>query len=187
MLLELFEKAPEAWVGLAGVIFGSLLTTFGVWLTNRANAKQVAVQLQHEEVMNRQRVKKERLEELYSLVFNWGGENDVHLLYLKLVLEGRISVSDYHKEIQSRANGGIDNSRIAMISEVYGGEIESARQKLALQLGRINEFKNSSLKSLPLNPDARVALLVELEAEVQEFGRLCSSFKYDIAEAARKL
>lgn len=187
MLLELFEKAPEAWVGLAGVIFGSLLTTFGVWLTNRANAKQVAVQLQHEEVMNRQRVKKERLEELYSLVFNWGGEYDLHLLYLKLVLEGKLSVNDYHKEIESRGAGGIDNSRIAMISEVYGGEIESARQKLALQLGRIDAFKSSTLKRLPLISDTKTSLLVELETEVQEFGRLCSSFKYDIAEAARKL
>ncbi|WOE81636.1 hypothetical protein RZO07_10530 [Pseudomonas protegens] len=73
MLLEILGKAPtEAWVGLGGVIFGSLLTTFGVWLTNRSNAKQAAQRLEHEERVSSEKVRKERLEELYVLVGVWG-------------------------------------------------------------------------------------------------------------------
>jgi len=68
-ILQAIQNAPaEAWVGLLGVLFGSLLTTFGVWLTNRANAKQIKAQLEHDERLHRQRLTKERLEELYILV-----------------------------------------------------------------------------------------------------------------------
>jgi hypothetical protein len=48
------STAPaEAWVGLLGVLFGSLLTTLSVWLTNRSNRKHLKIQLEHEEHLHR--------------------------------------------------------------------------------------------------------------------------------------
>ncbi len=56
VLTELVAKASsESFVGLSGVIFGSLLTTFGVWLTNNANAKRQMQQLAHEERLSSQK------------------------------------------------------------------------------------------------------------------------------------
>ena len=93
---DAFQSAPsEAWIGLAGVLFGSLLTTFGVWLTNRANARQIKQQLEHEEKLNNKRIAKERLEELYVLVCGWLNNFFGYYMSLSLVMKGEITYNQY--------------------------------------------------------------------------------------------
>ena len=71
MIDTLTNAPPEAWLTLLGVLLGSILTTLGVWLTNRANTKQLKIQLVHDKELYRQKITKERLEELYVLSGHW--------------------------------------------------------------------------------------------------------------------
>src|SRR5690606_20540965 len=160
--------SSEALVGLAGVIFGSLLTTLGVWLTNRANRRHLKIQLAHEERLVRQRVAKERLEELYVLVCHWLQglfENHLHLM---LVMKGS---TDYNKYLDSvLAMKSRDISRLEMIIDVYGESVQPSYAAVLKARTSVNEIaaahKEAYLRGEPgvrfIDPFTRAQ--VELEA-----------------------
>ena len=117
----------EAWVGLLGVIFGSLLTTFGVWLTNKSNARNIRAQLEHDEKLHRQRATKERLEELYILVCHWNSGMIKNFLNLRRVMVGHTDYNQYLDSVISlRPGEGIDLYRLEMILSVYGTNLRAA-------------------------------------------------------------
>ncbi|MFK3642363.1 hypothetical protein [Pseudomonas protegens] len=121
MLIEILEKVPtEAWVTLFGVILGSLLTTLGVWLTNKSNERQAVLRMKHESELSRGVVRKERLEELFSLVFEWESLlRDEYAFYdVRLMQKGALlgfSALDRPVQISEDAF-----TRINMISTIYG-------------------------------------------------------------------
>jgi hypothetical protein len=137
MFLETLKSVPsEAWIGLAGVVFGSLLTTFGVWLTNRSNLSQLQKQLQHEDKRINGRVSKERFEELYILVSSWLNGFFVDYLHLISVMRDQITYKEY-TDIVIKAGSVTDFSRIEMIVGIYGGDItEAFNRVLALRAPR---------------------------------------------------
>ncbi|MDF1483481.1 hypothetical protein [Extensimonas sp. H3M7-6] len=185
-LLQVLAKAPsEAWVGLLGVVFGSLLTTLGVWLTNRANAKQLKVQLVHEERVQNQRVSKERLEELYVLVCRWLNGMFSNYLHLTLVMKGECDYNAYlDAVIKASADRPVDFSRIEMIIGIYGAEIRQAYDQVIEARTRVNslisDHKQAYLQGKPgtpfLGPFTSVQVVLEQD---------CEALKEAIARAAR--
>ncbi len=185
-VLQALQRAPaEAWVGLLGILFGSLLTTFGVWLTNRSNAKQIKLQLKHDELLHRQRVTKERLEELYILVCHWRHGMFERFLHLTLVMEGHADYNQYLDSIISMKPGdGVDFSRLEMIIGVYGGQLQSTYDD-ALKSGEkvnaiISTHKEAYLRNEPGNQFLPAFTQAQLELE-----SACESLKAAISGAAR--
>ena len=141
--LEVLMNTPvEVWVGLTGIIFGSLLTTFGVWLTNRANAKLLKLQLIHQEKTHHQKVAKERLEELYVLICHWSNRFFDNFLNLRLVMEG---VTDYNQYLDSiiynENSPKTDFSRIEMILGIYGVHLTHAYNVVLKERDLINKIE----------------------------------------------
>jgi hypothetical protein len=186
-ILQVLASPPsEAWVGLLGVVFGSLLTTLGVWLTNRANAKQLKVQLAHEERMHRQRVSKERLEELYVLVCHWLNGMFSNYLNLTLVMKGECDYNAYlDAVIKSSSDRPVDFSRVEMIIGIYGSEIRQAYDQVIEARTRVNsvmaDHREAYLQGKSgghfLSPFTAVQVVLEEE---------CKALKEAIARAARE-
>ncbi len=185
MMLEVIKSASsEAWVGLAGVLFGALLTTFSVWLTNKANFRNLKEQLRHGEKLNNSKQRKERLEELYILISHWNNLFFSHYLNLTLVMRGQIDYNQYLDAINSSDNKGIDFSRIEMIIDVYGAEFSDAYKKVIKVRERINAI-NASHKRAYLNGSSGEDFLdVAADAQIA-LGNACDILKLQIAEAAR--
>lgn len=185
MVVEMLQTVPsEAWVGLAGVVFGSLLTTLGVSLTNRANLKQVRQQLGHQEKLVNSRVKKERLEELYILICQWNSVFFGNYLRLSLVMKGQTDYNDYLDYINSSGLKGVDFNRINMIIDIYGGELSEAYLEVLKVRDEINNIeslhKSSYLKGQPGN------LFLEPAGKAHlKLSNACDKLKVLISDAAR--
>jgi len=185
MITEILAKAAsESWVGLSGVLFGSLLTTFGVWLTNNANSKRQMQQLAHEERMSSQRIKKERLEELYILVCHWGNLFFSQYMSLKLVMDGHIDYNEYLERTSATDLKGFDFSRIEMIIDIYGVQLGKAYELVMEARSDINKI-NAEHK-LAYQRGVSGAIFKEPAADAQmAFGEACDELKRVISEAAR--
>src|SRR3546814_922531 len=99
--LILTSVPTEGWVGLLSALFGSLLTTVGVLLSNRANRQQLQLRLEHEERLTRERLLRDRLEELYVLVSHWINAMFADHARLTLVMRGH---TDYNQYLDSIIN-----------------------------------------------------------------------------------
>jgi len=125
-LLQNLSSAPsEAWVGLIGVIIGALLSTFGVWLTNRTSLKQLKIQLSHQKEEDKISIKRERLEELYILTDKWLGGFTNQFLRLTLVMNGKIDYNQYLDTVVKEGKSSqVAFERLKMILDIYGQEVK---------------------------------------------------------------
>jgi hypothetical protein len=185
-VLQAVKDVPAgAWVGLLGVVFGSLLTTFGVWLTNRSNAKNIRAQLEHDERLHRQRATKERLEELYLLVCHWHSGMFKNFLNLTLVMKGHTDYNQYlDSVIALKPSEGIDLNRLEMILGVYGANVRGAYDGALSVREKINDII-SAHKAAYVRGESGGRFLQPLTQVQLEFESACDSLKAAIAECAR--
>ena len=185
MVLEMLQTVTsEAWVGLAGVLFGSLLTTLSVWLTNRANFKQLQQQLVHEEKLASGRVKKERLEELYILICHWNNIFFGNHLQLTLVMRGKLSYNEYLDNIISSGSQSVDFNRISMIIDIYGGEFKEAYLKVLGIRDEINDIESLHKKSYLKGQPGNLFLKPAGDAQLK-LAKACDELKVLVSDAAR--
>jgi len=184
-ILQALRDVPAAWVGLLGVIFGSLLTTLGVWLTNQSNAKNIKVQLEYDEKLYRQRVTKERLEELYILVCHWQHAMFSNFINLTLVMEGHTDYNQYLDSISaSKPKDGIDFNRLEMILDVYGTKVHDAHDEAIKIREKINVIINDH-KAAYRRGEPGHRFLPQFRQAQLEFENACDLLKAAIAESAR--
>ena len=185
ILLTLNSAPAEAWIGLLGVFFGSLLTTFGVWLTNRSNRKQLKIQLEHEELLHRQRLSRERLEELYVLVSHWVNKIFSSFLNLTLVMQGHTDYNQYLDSITNdKSSKNYDFSRLEMIVGIYGLQIQSAYETALAARENINSVV-AAHKSAYKRGESGELFLKPLTDAQTEFIAAGDALKEVIAKAAR--
>lgn len=131
MIDTLKNAPPEAWLALFGVLLGSLLTTLGVWLTNRANAKQQKWQLAHDKELYRQKVKKEKLEELYVMAGHWLSGILSNYMVLSYVMKDELDYNQYlDQTINNKPSSAYDFRRLEMLLDMYGNEVMDKYQSV---------------------------------------------------------
>lgn len=184
---NILSAAPSgAWVGLLGVIFGSLLTTLGVWLTNSSNRKQLKLQLEHEKRLQSQQLAKERLEELYVLVCHWQHGMFSNYMNLTLVMKGHTDYNQYLDTlINEKPSTGVDFSRLEMIIGVYGEQVQPEYDATLKIREHINHIE-AEHKSAYRRGEPGGAFLKPLSDAQLEFGTVCDALKDKIALAARE-
>ncbi|WP_423159482.1 hypothetical protein [Stenotrophomonas geniculata] len=109
------------------------------------------MQLAHEEWLHRQRVSKERLEELYLLVRHWLNGMFSNSLNLTLVMKGEC---DYNARLDAVIDASSDQpagfSRVEMIMGIYGSEIRQAYDQMIEARVRVNSvignYKRANLQ-----------------------------------------
>jgi hypothetical protein len=186
---ETINAAPaEAWVGLIGVIAGSLLAIFAAWLTSKANRRQLKIQLEHEERMHRQRVAKERLEELYSLVTHWVNAIFSDSLYLTLVMEGHKDYNGYLdiiNELHENKTTAVDFSRLRMILGIYGETLNDSYDKAIVVRDKIFDLREEH-KQAYKSGKTGANYIKPLKSLQIEFDSAAEVLLADIAKVARQ-
>ena len=185
ILNALMNVPVDVWVGLTGIIFGSLLTTFGVWLTNRANAKLLKQQLLHQEKIQNQQIIKERFEELYILVCHWLNSFFSNYLHLRLVMEGKTDYNQYLDSIIKHENSANTNfSRIEMIIGIYGIQLRRQYEAVIAARTLLNEISLEHKISYKKGDPGHVYLESFTTAQLA-LEDACENLKTAISDAAR--
>jgi hypothetical protein len=115
-----------SWQGLIGAVVGACLAIIGGLLNNKASLKQLKIQLDHEEKMHRQRLAKERLEELYILITKWTAGVVNYHMHLEILIRTKADLEGYmsHNPAVERALYAPElMDRIDMIVRVQGDSV----------------------------------------------------------------
>jgi len=181
---EIIAKVPsEAWVGLAGVVVGAVISIFGVWLTNRSSIKQLNIQLEHEKLTDADTLKREKLEELYILVDKWLSGIFSHYLKLTLVMKGDIDYNQYlDKVIEEGKENTFDFGRLEMIVDIYGHKLQSSYKKMMAardELNKVSAAHKRAYKSGDIDGEKYLNPYTDAQLKLNE---LAESFKKEIAD-----
>jgi hypothetical protein len=141
-IIEKLSVIPSgAWIGLAGVVIGAIISIFCVCLTNRSNTNQLRMQLEHERQSRTEDLKRERLEELYILVGHWLNMFAGHYISLSMVMQGKL---DYNQHLDQVIEGSKkqshDFNRLRMLLDIYARELKPAYEKVLEARDELNEI-----------------------------------------------
>lgn len=118
--LEFLKSIPlAAWTALGT----ALIAFFGVWLTNWNNRQSLKVQLKHSEKLRRQELSRDRLEELYSQVNEWGHAMSIYYTGANEVMKGKLK-PEQHRERIINLTSKYEYARIEMIIGIYGEALQ---------------------------------------------------------------
>ena len=186
ILKTLSSASSEAWLGIIGVIIGTTLSILGVWLTNQFNIKQLVVQLNNEKAQKSGSLKREKLEELYTLVSKWFHRIFAHYLKLTLVMRGEIDYNQYLDiVIKDGKEKDVDFSRLEMIIDIYGPELIPSFNKIMEVRSELNDIAAAHRKAYNagnLNGERFLKPYGGVQIKLEE---LTKSFKKEIAEYAK--
>ena len=179
-MMEYASKIPpEAWAGLAGVIIGSILSVFGVWLSNRANISQLQIQLQHEKESRRENTQRQRLEELYVIVGAWLNNIAINYMSLAMVMQGKLSYND-HLDMVIKNQGELryDFNRLEMLIDIYAIDLKSEYEAVIEARGKLNEVaKQHKWAYEEGNTDGEVFLksYINAQVKIENLGKVLSN------------
>jgi len=186
-LIELVAKVPsEAWIGLIGAVVGAVLSLLGSWLTSLSSIKQLKLQLSHQERVEHERAKQERLEELYMLIGHWSNEIFGKYLYLTLVMKGQNDYNNYlNYIIENSSNFKHDFNRIEMIVDLYGNELKEDYLNIIAIRDRWNKIESEHKKAYK-SGEIEATRFLKPSADVQlEIGKAVDDFRKKIAKVVR--
>ncbi len=110
-------------VGLIGVVIGSLTAVFGNWLNNKSSDRRLKLQLDSETLKNKQRLRQQRLEDLYVLIDRWSTGLGNKYLSLSMVMPGKLTYTQFFDlSVESLKEFPIDYSRLEMLVQFYAPE-----------------------------------------------------------------
>ena len=173
-------------VRVFGVVVGSCFTVFGVHLTNRASLKNLRVQLVYEDRCHRAEVRRERLEELYSLVSEWNKVMFSSFLEAKLVLEGHVDYNHYLDRLIQLEKPKGHLERLELIMHAYASEqvpILSEPYKFRDAMsGLMQEFKAGYLRG-----ESSERFVSPYRELILAFNEQCDSLRVGIATELRNI
>lgn len=115
----------ETWIGLAGALIGALLAMLGVLISNRINKENVIFQVRSENINAFERLKIERLEELYILLSHVKYAMSTKAIFMLGVIAGKMTYERYLAHIVNRENKqSVDFHRTEMIVAMYWDELK---------------------------------------------------------------
>jgi hypothetical protein len=184
-LLALSNTPVEAWQGLIGALAGGLLTFIAVSRTNQSNRKQLQMELEHTEKLQRQRIQQDRLEELYGLVTQW--DRSSHKVYVTSCqfMESTITAKKWLDTFND-VRFNVHDSRLDMLFSLYlTSSLEAfyaARSLNDSKLQMVRSYNESLNAKAP-----RTELLKEYKDINAEFSTAIKLLQTQIVKAAKEV
>lgn len=112
------DNGDLAYIALLGAVITGVFTIAGVYIANLSNRKQLKIQLSHEDERLNKNIRRERVEELYTLFEKWSGVVVIHHTTLRKVMDGFISYNQ-GLDIQIDRELDFDAKRMFTLAELY--------------------------------------------------------------------
>lgn len=139
-----WDKHLPSVLAWGGAVVTGFFTVLSAFLASKASTKQLSLRLRHENEKERLEARRERLEELYSLVTRWSKEFFNFYVPFMSVMNGQLT---YNQALDMSSGNRIelDSDRLFTLAELY---FQSGHDKLddvrrtADEVARINtDFK----------------------------------------------
>jgi hypothetical protein len=138
------DKYLPSLLALGVAVVTGFFTVLSAYLANRASTRQLSLKLRHESEKDRLEARRERLEELYSLVMAWSKQAASFYFPFLAVMKGDITYNEALDLSIDRKNT-IDVDRLFTLAELYfdGGheKLDEIRQILKKVNSVNEEFK----------------------------------------------
>jgi hypothetical protein len=173
---NLFFGFPGELLAFISALVGACIAFLGGWLTNRANAQNLAIQLNHDRAEKKARIKLERLEELHVLISQWLNNFVSNSLSLSLVMKEQIDYNQYLDQIIDKGDKNHPEfSRIEMIIGIYAPELHNAYVEVTKARDVWNQVLSEHKQSYKRGDSSHTQYLKPLQGATQridETGRL---------------
>ncbi|WDE01009.1 hypothetical protein [Thalassomonas actiniarum] len=132
---------------IIAALLTATLTFLGVYLTNRGNNKRLKEQLDHEKNLNAQKIRIEKLEELYLLAEGWVTSLASYYLPYTSVMQGKISYDEaLTVAIEDGKNNAVDFKKLQMLVDLHFPEIQENFTQLLECRQEVNDIMFSHKK-----------------------------------------
>jgi hypothetical protein len=141
-LINLIKSVPSVvWTGIVGTLIGSSLTIIGVVLTNHSNTVRLKTQLQHEQNVRRQELKRERAEELYVESKKYLIAIGAHYLPYKKVMQGVLTLNQaLDLTIDNGSKRDFEPHRVTMIIDMYFPNLQKPFNEIMARRDYLNRI-----------------------------------------------
>ena len=141
-MIDLLKQIPVTfYIAFLTALFTAVATLSGVFITNKANNKRLALQLNHEQEIKQKQLMREKLEELYLLFKRWTFIIDMTYINHARAMKGDI---DYQTmldmEVERDNKNTFDFNRIEMLIDLYYPNIKPAYEGLIETRTKANQF-----------------------------------------------
>lgn len=141
-MIDLLKQIPATfYIAFLTALFTAGGTLAGVFITNKANNKRLALQLNHEQEIKQKQLIREKLEELYLLFKRWTSITDMMYINHARAMKGDI---DYQTmldmEVERNNKNTFDFNRIEMLIDLYFPNIKPAYEIVIGTRTKANQF-----------------------------------------------
>ncbi|MCJ8326232.1 MAG: hypothetical protein MJK08_03935 [Campylobacterales bacterium] len=159
-----------------------------VYLTNRANTKRLALQLEHESGIKNKSFTRITIEELYELTDKWLKNLFITNFNLTLVMQEKLDYKQYIDiTIKNAKTDDINFSRLEMLLYIYFNELTPFYNKVIDKRTELNEISTIYVHAYDrgdTNGKHYIKSFVKTQEELESLGEL---FKKEIANKARSI
>ncbi len=159
-----------------------------VWLSNRASANRLSLQLAHERDLKSQEARRVRVEELYLLASAWIIAVLTYSLPYLRVMKGDLSYNQALDITNSTGAGsGVDFKRLEMLIHIYFSELRGTFAALLEVRDRTNSILSAHRENYrqgEINGTQFVAPLLAAQAAFESVGE---SFKSAVIAREREI
>jgi hypothetical protein len=184
-IISIINKIPsEAWVALFTAILTSILTLLGVQSTNKSNNERLRMQLEHERLLKREELIRERLEEIYVEAKCYMNAVVTHFLPYRKVMKGELTYNEA-LDLTINRNYSHNPERVHLIMDMYYPELKSTFSEVESELSRINQILNGYNQQYKQGDDSGEKWLPLFQENLESLGKAASKFESHVAEIAR--
>jgi hypothetical protein len=184
-LISIINRLPsEAWVALVTAILTSILTLLGVRSTNKSNNERVRIQLEHERLLKREELIRERLEEIYVKAKRYMNALVTHFLPYRKVMKGELTY-DQALDLTINRNYSHNPERVHLIMDMYYPELKPTFSEVESTLSRINQILNGYKQQYKQGDDSGEEWLPLFQESLESLGKAASRFESHVAEIVR--
>lgn len=181
--INLLESVPSVvWTGIVGTLIGSSLTIIGVVLTNRSNTERLKTQLQHEQNIRRQELKRERVEELYIESKKYLNAVGIHYLPYKKVMEGELTFNQaLDLNIGNGSTRDFEPHRVTMIIDMYFPNLQKPFNEIMAKRDFLNRIVTGYKEQYKTGGTDGSRWLEPFQAKLEELSEAITAFEKLVA------
>ncbi|HNO76144.1 MAG TPA: hypothetical protein PKG49_11190 [Nitrosomonas mobilis] len=181
--INLLESVPSVvWTGIVGTLIGSSLTIIGVVLTNRSNTERLKTQLQHEQNIRRQELKRERVEELYIESKKYLNAVGIHYLPYKKVMEGELTFNQaLDLNIGNGSKRDFEPHRVTMIIDMYFPNLQKPFNEIMAKRDFLNRIVTGYKEQYKTGGTDGSRWLEPFQAKLEELSEAITAFEKLVA------
>lgn len=167
-MIDLLKQIPATfYIAFLTALFTAGGTLAGVFITNKANNKRLALQLNHEQEIKQKQLIREKLEELYLLFKRWTSITDMMYINHARAMKGDIDYQTMlEMDVERDNKNTFDFNRIEMLIDLYFPNIKPAYERVIGTCTKANQFMLSyGNQCLEGNTDGKKFIAPFLDAQ----------------------